>query len=64
MTWIASMYNNKNDFEKYMHTIVNYLNETPDRVPFSDWYETKTARKDAFQARSVVGGIFIKMLFQ
>ncbi len=64
MTWTASIYSNKNDFEKYMHTIVQYLNETPDRVPFSDWYETTTARKDGFQARSVVGGIFIKMLFK
>jgi hypothetical protein len=64
MTWTASLYNNKSDFENYMHTIAEYLNHTPDRVPFSDWYETKIARKDAFQARSVVGGIFIKMLFK
>lgn len=63
MTWTASMFNDKNDFESFMHTIAEYLNNTPDRVPFCDWYETKTARKDAFQARSVVGGIFIKMLF-
>lgn len=62
MTWVATMYPDKRDFETYMHTIVNYLNNTPDRVPFSDWYDTKTARKDGFQARSVVGGIFIKML--
>ncbi len=58
------MYDDKTDFEKYMHTIVQYLNETPDRVPFCDWYETKTAHKDAFQARSVIGGIFIKMLYE
>jgi Glutaminase A six helical-hairpin domain/Domain of unknown function (DUF5127)/Domain of unknown function (DUF4964) len=63
MTWVASLYNNKQDFEDYMHTIVEYLNDTADRVPFSDWFDTKTARKDGFQARSVVGGIFIKMLF-
>ena len=62
MTWTATMYENNDDFKSFMHTIVDYLNETPDRVPFSDWYETKTARKDGFQARSVVGGIFIKML--
>ncbi len=64
MTWAASMYPDKEDFEDYMHTIAEYLNNTPDRVPFSDWYETKTARKDGFQARSVVGGIFIKLLFK
>ncbi len=64
MTWVASMYNNKTDFETYMHCIVQYLNDTPDKVPFSDWYDTKNAKKDGFQARSVVGGIFIKMLFK
>ncbi len=64
MTWVASMYADKNIFENYMHSIALYLNNTPDRVPFSDWYDTKTARKDGFQARSVLGGLFIKMLFK
>ncbi len=62
MTWTATLYESKDDFSSLMHTIVEYLNETPDRVPFSDWYETTSAKKDGFQARSVVGGIFIKML--
>ena len=64
MTWVASMYPDKKDFENYMHTIAAYLNNTPDRVPFSDWYDTKPAHKNGFQARSVVGGIFIKLLFK
>jgi Glutaminase A six helical-hairpin domain/Domain of unknown function (DUF5127)/Domain of unknown function (DUF4964) len=62
MTWVATMYPDKKDFEAYMHTIVEYLNDTPNRVPFSDWYDTETARQDGFQARSVIGGIFIKLL--
>ena len=62
MTWVATMYSDREDFENYMHTIVEYLNNTPERVPFSDWYDTKSARRDGFQARSVVGGIFIKLL--
>ncbi len=61
-TWVATMYPDRADFELYMHKMVEYLNNTPDRVPFSDLYDTKTAKQVLFQARSVVGGIFIKML--
>ena len=62
MIWTATMATDKEEFASYVRPIIAYLNATPDRVPFSDWYETKTARKDAFQARSVLGGLFIKML--
>ncbi len=62
MTWVATMYPGSQDFELYMHKLVEYLNDTPDRVPFSDLYDTKTAKQVLFQARTVVGGIYIKML--
>lgn len=61
-TWVATMYPDRKDFDMYMNRIVEYLNDTPDRVPFSDLYDTKTAKQVMFQARTVVGGIYIKML--
>ena len=45
-----------------MHPIFKFLNDTTDRVPMTDWYDTITARQKAFQARSVVGGVYIKLL--
>ena len=42
--------------------IARMLRETASRVPFSDWYDTKTGRYQAFIARSVQGGIYAPLL--
>ena len=39
-----------------------FANDSASRVPLTDWYDTKTAKMQGFQARSVVGGLFIPML--
>ncbi|NLG23979.1 MAG: DUF4965 domain-containing protein [Clostridiales bacterium] len=42
--------------------VAKYLRETPTRVPFSDWYDTKTGAYVHFIARSVQGGVFMPLL--
>ncbi len=60
--WSASLASNPADFRALVHPVFDFLNQTPDRVPMTDWYDTVSAREVGFQARSVVGGVYIKML--
>ncbi len=60
--WTATLADSTETFTKFIDPVYGYVTETPDRVPMSDWYETPDAKQVGFQARSVVGGYFIKML--
>ncbi|MGV8138794.1 MAG: glutaminase domain-containing protein [Mangrovibacterium sp.] len=62
IVWTATLANDTATFQKFIDPVYAYVTETPDRVPMSDWYETTDATQVGFQARSVVGGYFIKML--
>ena len=45
-----------------LHRLVTWADNTPTRVPTTDFYDAVSGRQMAFQARSVVGGIFINAL--
>jgi hypothetical protein len=60
--WTATLANDPRQFQQIMDPIAKWINETPSRVPLTDWYDTQTGKIMAFQARSVVGGVFIKAL--
>lgn len=60
--WTATLANDQETFQKFIDPLHKTFNESPTRVPMTDWYETTDAKQVGFQARSVVGGYFIKML--
>ena len=61
--WTATLTENRADFEELVNPVFTFLNETKDRSPMTDWYQTKDAKKVGFTARPVVGGVFAKMLY-
>ncbi len=60
--WTATLAESREDFNLFVDAVWRWMNETPSRVPLTDWYWTHDGKQAGFQARSVVGGVFIKML--
>lgn len=61
--WTAWLNGDKKEFSKFVEPLWKMANDTPSRVPLSDWFETGDGRQVGFQARSVVGGIFLPLAY-
>lgn len=60
--WTGSLTDTDAEFAPYVNTMYRMLNETRSRVPFTDWYDTVTGDTSGMYARTVVGGVYMKLL--
>jgi Domain of unknown function (DUF4965)/Domain of unknown function (DUF1793)/Domain of unknown function (DUF5127)/Domain of unknown function (DUF4964) len=60
--WTATLADSPDDFAALLTPIGHWINGGPSRVPLTDWYDTRAGKQMSFQARSVVGGVYIKAL--
>ena len=64
LVWCGALTGKREDLEFLCDGIYRFLDETPDRVAFSDWYMTDSGLFRGFIARSVVGGVYMPALFR
>lgn len=62
LVWAALLADTRADFDALTTTIFDLADQTPDRVPLTDWYMTTDGHTRGMYARSVVGGLFAPLL--
>lgn len=62
LVWVATMMESREDFERFIEPLWKAYNYSPSRIPMTDWYDTVTSVVRGFRHRSVMGGIFIKLM--
>ncbi|GMV24713.1 MAG: hypothetical protein AMXMBFR58_07440 [Phycisphaerae bacterium] len=62
--WSACLTGRASDFDAVMGSVYAWVNETPSRVPLSDWYETTDGRTMGMHTRTVVGGLWMPLLME
>lgn len=63
LIWAGSFADDREVLAKFAEPLVNFLENAPSRNPFSDWFDTITAKQQpGFQNRTVQGGLFMPLL--
>ena len=60
--WTACLTDSRSEFDNFIAPLWQMAHDSPTHPPLTDWYWTTDAKQVGFQARSVVGGVFIPML--
>lgn len=62
--WTATLTGDREDFDALVLPVHRFLRETPSKVPMTDWYRTHSGNRVGFTARPVVGGVFMRLLYE
>jgi len=61
-SWIAAFNRDQSQENAIFAKLYKFANESPDRIPMSDFYNVATGRVLGFRARPVMGGLFARAL--
>ncbi|MBP3369656.1 MAG: DUF4965 domain-containing protein [Clostridia bacterium] len=71
LVWTATLTSDRDAFEAFVEPLWRFFNDSPSRVPMTDWYFTTTGEHrhylvgdidKSFRNRTVQGGLYIKLL--
>ena len=62
LMWTAALADDLPTFEAFSDKHWDYINDTESRIPLSDWFDCSTGRAMNFSARSVIAGLWAKVL--
>lgn len=62
LTYVAQLTDDIETRKKFIEPMNEFLKTSPDRVPFSDWYDVKDGKYYGFKARTTQGACFMLLL--
>lgn len=62
--WVMGFADNRSHRTTLINTLWKYINETTSRVPVCDNHDVKSGKQAMFQARSVVGGYWMRVFVE